>query len=305
MRNLRGDYDNSPIFKGLSLSDGISMTFDELVAWSVNAIQNFTLSYDDVASKLNLITGDTEIRESKVNDYEINGTSLNQILYGPPGTGKTYHTIQASVEAAEPTFVWETRSELKAKYVELVESKRVQFVTFHQSYGYEEFVEGLSAKVTANEQINYVVKDGIFKSISRSAKENLEDSQKDQHKLDQEQKFDLALDEFKQAIMETETEGFPLTDACSIISIEESGFRYGGSWGSSPIMKFEDLKALYLDGVTTRQEIKNNPSVSGLAKQHASYFIRALKQIQKRAPAVLPASAQRQKAKLCAGDWWN
>ncbi|GAD79745.1 McrB family protein [Vibrio ezurae] len=248
------------------------------------------------------ITG-IQLEENDMDSLESNeniamkvvNTPLNQILYGPPGTGKTYHTIQASVEVAEPNFVWETRAELKAKYVELVESKRIQFVTFHQSYGYEEFVEGLSAKVTANEQINYVVKDGIFKSISRSAKENLEDSQKDQHKLDQEQKFELALDEFKQAIMETETEGFPLTDACSITYIEDNGFRYGGNWSSSSIMKFDDLKTLYLDGVTTRQEIKKNPSVSGLAKQGASYFIRALKQIQKRTPTALPESTQRQK----------
>ncbi|WP_428748215.1 McrB family protein [Vibrio campbellii] len=259
--------------------------------------------------------GDGEVREKANHSYTSessmttvkNTEPLNQILYGPPGTGKTYHTIEAAVKAAEPNFYHglkidtssgatkEQRSLLQAKFKELSDSKRIRFVTFHQSYGYEEFVEGLSAKVTANEQINYVVKDGIFKSISRSAKDNLEDSQKDQHKLDQEQKFDSALDEFKQVIMETETEGFPLTDACSITSIEDSGFRYGGNWGSSPIMKFEDLKALYLDGVTTRQEIKKNPAVSGLAKQHASYFIRALQQVQKRTPTDLPTSAQRHK----------
>jgi len=96
-------------------------------------------------------------------------TATNQILYGPPGTGKTYHTIEVAVKAVEPTFTWENRDELKAEYDRLVGEKRIRFVTFHQSYGYEEFVEGLKAETTAEGQITYKVKDGIFKSICDSA----------------------------------------------------------------------------------------------------------------------------------------
>lgn len=95
---------------------------------------------------------------------------LNQILYGPPGTGKTYHTIEAAVTAAEPSFTWKTRSELKTKYDELVAAKRIRFVTFHQSYGYEEFVEGLKAKTTEDKSIEYVVESGVFKAIVEDAK---------------------------------------------------------------------------------------------------------------------------------------
>lgn len=56
--------------------------------------------------------------------------SLNQILYGPPGTGKTYKTIEVAVKAAEPTFTWSSRIDLKAKYDSLVNEKRIRFVTF-------------------------------------------------------------------------------------------------------------------------------------------------------------------------------
>ncbi|MFA0350415.1 AAA family ATPase, partial [Vibrio sp. 10N.222.55.C6] len=83
---------------------------------------------------------------------------LNQILYGPPGTGKTYHTIEAAVQAAEPEFYAnlniseqaggaseEQRTKLVEKYKELTRTGQIRFVTFHQSYGYEEFVEGLKA----------------------------------------------------------------------------------------------------------------------------------------------------------------
>ena len=110
--------------------------------------------------------------------YQMQTSPLNQIFYGPPGTGKTYHMIEASVKAADPEYfvaleakklvIYERRKALKSKYDELVEQKRIRFVTFHQSYGYEEFVEGLSAE-TKDGQITYRVKDGIFKSIVESA----------------------------------------------------------------------------------------------------------------------------------------
>ncbi|MDO6718696.1 AAA family ATPase [Psychrosphaera sp. 1_MG-2023] len=110
-------------------------------------------------------------------------SSLNTILYGPPGTGKTYHSIQAAVKAAEPEMfraigideslgtTTEQRTELTRLYKELYSSGRIRFVTFHQSYGYEEFVEGLSAK-TEGEQLSYFEKDGVFKSLCLDAKEH-------------------------------------------------------------------------------------------------------------------------------------
>ncbi|MGF1746215.1 AAA family ATPase [Vibrio minamisatsumaniensis] len=110
-----------------------------------------------------------QIAEAREKYAMQNQPPLNQILYGPPGTGKTYHTIEAAVKAAEPEFSWETRGELKAKYDELVTAKRIRFVTFHQSYGYEDFVEGLKAKTTVDKSIEYVVENGVFKSISEAA----------------------------------------------------------------------------------------------------------------------------------------
>jgi len=104
--------------------------------------------------------------------------SLNTIYYGPPGTGKTYHTIEAAVKAAEPEFFenldtkkldeHKRRSKLKAKYEALVAEKRIRFVTFHQSYGYEEFVEGLKAE-SDDGKINYKIEPGVFKKICDDA----------------------------------------------------------------------------------------------------------------------------------------
>ncbi|MCY7295507.1 AAA domain-containing protein [Alteromonas sp. a30] len=214
---------------------------------------------------------------------------LNQILYGPPGTGKTYHTVKLAVDAAEPTFQPEgegeaqKRKSYKQKYDDLMREGRIRFVTFHQSYGYEEFVEGLSAK-THDGQLSYFEKEGIFKTICYAAEQNLKDSQKSQVELSKEQAFIEALDAFKLSMFD-EIDSFPLTESCAILSIEADGFRYGGeNWQSSFLMKYEDLKALHLEDVKDRQGVKQSSVVSGLAKQHASYFIRALNEIRAHLP---------------------
>lgn len=95
---------------------------------------------------------------------------LNQILFGPPGTGKTFTTIERAVRAAEPSFSWTNRDELKAKYQELIRKGRIRFVTFHQSFSYEDFVEGLTAH-TDNGNLVYEKRLGIFRQIVKAAKE--------------------------------------------------------------------------------------------------------------------------------------
>ncbi|EGQ8224343.1 AAA domain-containing protein [Vibrio cholerae] len=107
--------------------------------------------------------------DSNNTEERMNLAPLNQILYGPPGTGKTYHTIEAAVKAAEPSFSWDSREELKAEYDRLVSDKRIRFVTFHQSFGYEDFVEGLIAETTEDKQVAYRIKDGVFKQICDDA----------------------------------------------------------------------------------------------------------------------------------------
>jgi len=97
---------------------------------------------------------------------------LNQILFGPPGTGKTYATLNKALEILDPEYLkanQDDRALLIPRYQELQASGRIRFVTFHQSFSYEDFVEGIRAKKDDDGQLSYEIEDGVFKSMCDAA----------------------------------------------------------------------------------------------------------------------------------------
>jgi len=89
----------------------------------------------------------------------------NLILYGPPGTGKTYRTSFEAVRLCDGDAPVE-RAAAMARYQELTKAGRIQFVTFHQSYSYEDFVEGLRP-VTGSDGAGFRLepRKGVFREI--------------------------------------------------------------------------------------------------------------------------------------------
>lgn len=96
-------------------------------------------------------------------------TANNTILYGPPGTGKTYATTHKAVELCDGVLPDGGEGVIRARFEQLRLDGRVSFVTFHQSYGYEEFVEGLRP-VVKDGQVAYEVQPGAFKRACKAAK---------------------------------------------------------------------------------------------------------------------------------------
>lgn len=105
--------------------------------------------------------------------------ALNTILYGPPGTGKTYATVLYAVAALERKKLAEVESEDPAdvfrRYAGYRDQGRVAFTTFHQSYGYEEFIEGIKPVPFSDDDdeesadIRYSVEPGVFKRFCEKA----------------------------------------------------------------------------------------------------------------------------------------
>ncbi|WP_052195354.1 AAA family ATPase [Deinococcus radiopugnans] len=96
---------------------------------------------------------------------------LNQILYGPPGTGKTFQVVERALAILDPALLaehLEDRAMLKTRYDELVAAEAISFVTFHQSFGYEDFIEGIKP-VMQGGQLSYRLEDGIFLESVRAA----------------------------------------------------------------------------------------------------------------------------------------
>ena len=109
-------------------------------------------------------------------------THLNQILYGPPGTGKTYNTIIEAMKIIDKNCI-EYNSDNTVKNYETVRKNfkkykalgQIEFVTFHQSYSYEEFVEGIKPDLTSGD-LKYEIEKGLFKEICENASKKFTDN---------------------------------------------------------------------------------------------------------------------------------
>ena len=165
----------------------ISNSYSEISNKDTNAIiENIAREIINLIEPYNKIFDEDEKKGESAMTY----FPLNQILYGPPGTGKTYNTVIKAMEIIDGKKYTDNNGnllktvkyeDLKQSFDEAKKKHRIEFITFHQSYSYEEFVEGIKPYIpqnvwkNINEQnlsdLKYVGKKGIFREICDRAKE--------------------------------------------------------------------------------------------------------------------------------------
>ncbi|GAB2613905.1 AAA family ATPase [Belliella aquatica] len=155
---------------------------------------NFTATKEQYDTILRLITMATT-----------ESSPLNQIFFGPPGTGKTYHTIDEAVKIVSPHRYKEIRDDrdlLREEYDKKfifdweASSGQIGFCTFHQSFSYEDFVEGIKPldPEDGDTYLKYETQEGVFKRICRLAEDSLKAGEKKKQIL-----FTLPQSEFDQS----------------------------------------------------------------------------------------------------------
>lgn len=112
-------------------------------------------------------------KEDKEMPDQIIVQPLNRILFGAAGTGKTFNTINHALSVIEDKSLEdlekEKREDLKNRFDEYKNKGQINFVTFHQSFSYEDFVEGIRAETDEQGNLTYKVKSGVFKDICEKA----------------------------------------------------------------------------------------------------------------------------------------
>ncbi len=192
----------------------------------------------------------------------MNNQSLNKIFYGPPGTGKTFNTVDAALKVIDPGFYDENRERralLNSRFGELSGEGRISFITFHQSFSYEDFVEGIKA-TTGSGGISYSVESGVFKSACVRANINISE------KLDA---FEQAITSLVDKCEQSATRLKLSTVRGKAFSIEYSG---GDTFKVFPestenenpnyVASITNVKKLYMTG--SKQGLYNQSYVEGL-----------------------------------------
>jgi len=116
--------------------------------------------------------------------------SKNLIFRGAPGTGKSYLAKEIAADIVSNGYFKD--------YTLLTDEqkKQIEFVQFHPSYDYSDFVEGLRPKVNDDGTMGFELQDGIFKKFVARARKNYEDSQKTREDVEKEVTVQESMEEF-------------------------------------------------------------------------------------------------------------
>lgn len=142
----------------------------EIASKKLNEVKEFISENNDIYEE------SAEEDKKVINE---NNSPKNIILYGPPGTGKTFSfkKVISIIENNDDLDNINKDYSLDA-FFKVEKEKRFNFITFHQSYSYEDFIEGIRPNVLKNDslenKLSIELKNGIFKELSIKASENPE-----------------------------------------------------------------------------------------------------------------------------------
>lgn len=116
--------------------------------------------------------------------------SKNIIFRGAPGTGKSYLAKEIAADIISNGYT--------DQYADLTpeQKRQIEFVQFHPSYDYSDFVEGLRPKMNDDGSLGFELQDGVFKRFVTKARKNYEDSLKSKETVEQEMSILEAMNEF-------------------------------------------------------------------------------------------------------------
>ena len=260
------------------------------------------------------IKGDKKEEESKMP----NQAQQNQILYGPPGTGKTYNTINKALEIIfsskdmdetkeykyidtngvekktsykDAIYSEENRIELQVIFDYFRKEKQIEFITFHQSYGYEEFVEGIKP-IDNDGQIDYKTKKGVFKALSEKANENYRKVKNKKLKKDIEFDFEQIIDDYFSYIsisLQTKKtvnlrKNVLIDDVNTLQNGDFKSFTLGGSVKSgqrlSKDIMIRDIKRFFDDEIQSYKDVKPSRDSEKESHGNALYYFYLYKSIK-------------------------
>ena len=268
-QTLRVKWDSQPPFFDLEGFGTYRKTIQKVTGEAIDKIFNHY-------SEINLQTTKTEIN-----------MSLNSIMYGPPGTGKTYNSIDKAVAIATGSSSDHVSN--KKQFDELRKQGQIEFVTFHQNYSYEDFMVGIRPNIDeTTSNLSFKKHYGIFYEIVKRAKENYENSLKDENIISKENWVKKKFDEFINNIRETLENGndykigskFPER---KVLSIENDiYYQQSGEKGVPRHMDFNDIIFAYLDDNFDNKDIQANNRLTNTARNTGltQYYVDILNQFR-------------------------
>ena len=188
-------YDNGRMFVIYSWSTFSTLIFvQECLKRFGDPGDQFVLIYRE-KDENEIVSSNTEPPVQPPEEYQIPFSSIlieskNLIFRGAPGTGKSYLAKKIAADIISNGYFDD------CALLSEEQKKQVEFVQFHPSYDYSDFVEGLRPKINDDGTMGFELQDGIFKKFVARARKNYEDSQKSEEVVEKEVTAQEAMEEF-------------------------------------------------------------------------------------------------------------